>query len=140
LQLCVFLVRIGHYGNAASPEDVAQWVGISVGDVEKCTDRIIIALLSVHDNAIHLPDADEKEDAKNYVEGLTCPEWCDRFLLVNGTKFALFQHPGLHGNAWFDKGGEYSMDCQVHRDIDSGRWAMWHSSNLSSLSLFCTTL
>jgi hypothetical protein len=25
LQLCIFLFRAGHYGNASSPEDAAQW-------------------------------------------------------------------------------------------------------------------
>jgi hypothetical protein len=113
VQLCIFLFRAGHYGNAASPEDTAQWAGISVGGVEKCTDRVIVALLSLHDEAIHLPTAEEKEDAKSYVEETTCPEWRDGFLLADGTKFPFFQRPGLHGDAWFDKDGEYSIDCQV---------------------------
>jgi hypothetical protein len=51
-----------------------QWLGLSVGGVEKCTDRVVVALLSLHDDAIHFPDASEKEDAKNFVERQTCPE------------------------------------------------------------------
>ena len=113
VQLAVFLFRAGHYGNAASPEDIAQWVGLSVGTVKNCTDRVVIALLSLHDDAIHFPNVDEKEDTKNYVESHTCPEWRDGFLLVDGTKFAFFQRPGLHGDTWFDKDGEYSISCQV---------------------------
>jgi hypothetical protein len=113
LQLSVFLFRAGHYGNAASPEDAAQWAGISVGAVEKCTDRVIVALLSLHDDAVHFPDADHREQAKTFVEEHTCAEWRNGFLLVDGTKFPLFQRPGLHGDAWFDKDGEYSIDCQV---------------------------
>jgi hypothetical protein len=35
-------------------------------------------------------------------------------MMVDGTKFTLFQQPGLHGNAWFDKNQAYSLDCQVH--------------------------
>jgi hypothetical protein len=115
LQLCIFLFRAGHYGNASSPEDTAQWAGMSVGGVEKCTDRVVVALLSHHDNAIHFPEAGEKEDAKDYVEEHTCREWRHGFLLADGTKFAFFQRPGLHGDAWFDKDGEYSIDCQVRR-------------------------
>jgi hypothetical protein len=111
LQLSVFLFRAGHYGNAASPEDTVQWAGLSVGGVEKCTDRVVVALLSLHDDAIHFPDADKKEDVKNFVKEQMCPEWQGGFLLVDGTMFALFQSPGLHGDAWFDKGGEYSIDC-----------------------------
>ena len=117
LQLYIFLFRAGHYGNAASPEDTAQWAGISVGGVEKCTDRVVVALLSHHDEAIHFPEADEKEAAKDYVEEQTCSEWWNGFLLADGTKFAFFQCPGLHGDVWFDKDGEYSIDCQVSCDI-----------------------
>ena len=116
LQLSIFLFHAGHYGNAASPEDAAQWAGISVGAVEKCPDRVIVALLSHHDEAVHFPDADKKEAAKKFVKTHTCSEWRNGFLLVDGTKFSLFQRPGLHSNAWYDKSGEYSIDCQVRRN------------------------
>jgi hypothetical protein len=113
LQLSVFLFRAGHYGNAASPEDMAQWAGISVGSVERCTDCVIVSLVSLHDEAIHFPGADDKERAKAFVEAQTCLEWWDSYLVVDGTKIPLFQRPGLHGDTWFDKDGEYSIDCQV---------------------------
>ena len=113
VQLAIFLNRIGHYGNAASPEDLAQWAGGSAGWIEKCTNRVMVAVLALHDKGIHLPTADEKEDAKAWVDGETCPEWRDGFLLVDGTKFPIFQRPGLHGDTWFDKNKDYSLDCQV---------------------------
>jgi hypothetical protein len=122
IQLCIFLFHAGHYGNTTSPEDAAQWAGISVGGIEKCTDRIIIALLSLHDNAIHFPDAGDKEQAKIFVEKHTCEEWCNGFLLVDGTKFTLFQRPGLHGDTWFYKDGKYSIDCQVHHPVYAINW------------------
>ena len=111
---CIFLFCAGHYGNSSSPEDTAQWSGISVGAVEKSTDRVVISLLSHHDEAIHLLDAVEKEQSKAYVEEVVCPEWRDGFLLADGSKFPFYQRPGLHGDAWFDKDGAYSIDCQVH--------------------------
>lgn len=113
IQLCIFLFRAGHYGNSSSPEDAAQWSGVSVGAVEKSTDRVVISLLSHHDEAIHFPDAIEKEQSKAYVEEAVCPEWRDGFLLADGTKFPFYQRPGLHGDAWYDKDGAYSIDCQV---------------------------
>jgi hypothetical protein len=122
IQLCIFLFHAGHYGNAASPEDAAQWAGISVGGVEKCTDCIIIALLSLHDNTIHFPDAGDKEQAKIFVEKHMCEEWHNGFLLVDGTKFTLFQCPGLHGDTWFDKDGKYSIDCQVCHPVYAINW------------------
>jgi hypothetical protein len=114
IQLAIFLFRAGHYGNAMSPEDVAQWAGISVGGVEKCTDCVIVSLLSLHDEAIHFPGVNDKEKAKEFVAAQTCEEWRNGFLIIDGTKFPLYQRPGLHGDAWYNKGGEYSIDCQVH--------------------------
>lgn len=97
-----------------SPEDTAQWAGISAGTVEKSTDHVLIALLSYHDEVIHLPDAVEKEQSKAYVKEVVCPEWCGGFLLADGSKFSFYQRPGLHGDVWFDKDRTYSIDCQVH--------------------------
>ena len=68
---------------------------------------------SCHDEAIHLPDAMEKESSKLYVGSAVCPRWCDGFLLADGLKFLFYQCPGLHGDAWFDKDGMYSINCQV---------------------------
>jgi hypothetical protein len=112
-QLAIFLVRVGHYGNASSPEDVAQWAGVCVGTAINATYRCLVAFLALHDDVIMMPPPEEKERAKEYVESATCPEWRNGFLLVDGTKFALFQKPGLHGEAWYDKNKNYSIDCQV---------------------------
>ncbi|KAJ7230422.1 hypothetical protein GGX14DRAFT_344159 [Mycena pura] len=103
IQLAIFLYRAGHYGNSAAPGEVAQWAGVSLGTVVNCTRRVTVAILSLHDDAIHLPSEEEKERAKAWIESETCPEWWDRWMLADGTKFLLFQRPGLHGDAWFDK-------------------------------------
>jgi hypothetical protein len=112
-QLAIFLVRVGHYGNASSPEYVAQWAGVCIGTVINATYRCLVAFLALHDEAVMMPPEEEKERAKEYVEEVTCPEWRNGFLLADGTKFVLFQKPGLHGEAWFDKNKNYSIDCQV---------------------------
>jgi hypothetical protein len=113
IQLAIFLVRVGHYGNASAPEYVADWAGVCVGTVINATYRCLIAFLALHDEAVMMPPEEEKERAKEYVEAATCPEWRNGFLLADGTKFVLFQKPGLHGEAWFDKNKDYSIDCQV---------------------------
>jgi len=74
----------------------------------------MIALLSLHDKAIHLPSEEEKELSKNWVEISVCPEWWEGYLTADGTKFAFFEHPGLHSDAWFNKNKDYSADCQVN--------------------------
>ena len=98
----------------SSPEYIAQWAGVSVGMVINVTYRCLIGFLSLYDEAVVMPPEEEKEQAKEYVEVATCPEWQNGFLLADGTKFPLFQKPGLHGEAWFDKNKDYSIDCQVH--------------------------
>src|SRR5712691_1948612 len=113
VQLAIFLFRAGHYGNAASPEAIGHWAGISPGTVANSTNRVMVALLSLHDDCVRFPTAEEKESAKAWVGAQVCPEWRDGYLMVDGTKLPLFQRPGLHGDAWFDKNRSYSLDCQV---------------------------
>ena len=112
-QLAIFLIHVGHYGNVSAPEYVAQWAGVSVGSVINSTYRCLVAFLALHDEVVMMPPDEEKERVKEYVEAATCPEWRNGFLLADGTKFPLFQKPGLHGEAWFDKNKNYSIDCQV---------------------------
>jgi hypothetical protein len=69
--------------------------------------------LALYDEVVIMPPEEEKEQVKEYVKRATCPEWWNGFLLANGTKFVLFQKPGLHGEAWFDKNKDYSIDCQI---------------------------
>jgi hypothetical protein len=55
IQLAIFLNCTGHYGNAISTEDVAQWAGISVGSVVNCTNRVMAVLLDQHNEFIFMP-------------------------------------------------------------------------------------
>jgi hypothetical protein len=119
IQLAIFLYRAGHYGNGSSPEETAEWAGVSVGTVVNATNRVMVAVLSLHDVAVHYPDAAEKEKTKQWMEDQTCPEWRDGWMVADGTKFPLFERPGLHGDAWFDKNKDYSLDCQVCESFDA---------------------
>jgi hypothetical protein len=70
IQLAIFLNRAGHYGNAISLEDVAQWAGVSIGSVINCTNCVMIALLEKHDQFIFFPegDSEDAELARQFVE------------------------------------------------------------------------
>ena len=114
VQIAIFLFCTGYYGNAVSPEVIGHWAGVSAGTVVNYTNHIMLALLSLHDKCIHLLMAEEQKSAKAWVTVQVCPEWSDRYMMVDGTKFPLFQQPGLHGDAWFDKNQAYLLDCQVH--------------------------
>lgn len=118
VQLALFLNGVGHYGNAATTEDVADWAGVSVGTVYNCYKRVMIAILQHHDDAIHFDpldteDQEERRRAKQWVEQRTCREWRGGFLCVDGTPFNLFQKPGWHGEGFFDKKSNYSLTAQV---------------------------
>lgn len=67
----------------------------------------------MHDKLVMFLTDEEKEKAKQFVEYAMCHEWQDGFLLADGTKFPFFQKPGLHGEAWFNKNKNYSIDAQV---------------------------
>ena len=77
IQLAIFLNHAGQYGNVISPEDVAQWAGVSVRSVVNCTHHVMIALLSCHNEYIVVPpvDSEDAELSHTFVEEQTCPGW-----------------------------------------------------------------
>ncbi len=112
-QFQMFLFRAGHYGNAASPHYIAEWAGVSVGTVNNCMKRVMVALLHLHDCAVRPPTAEEKEKSKVYTESRTCKHWRGGCMSADGTKCCFFCRPGFFGDAWFDKDKNYSMSLQV---------------------------
>ena len=113
IQLAVAMFRFGHNGNGASVEAVAHWAGVSAGTVVNCMRRVMIAFLALHDSAIRWPSEDEKEELKKWVEMVSCYEWRDGYCMVDGTPVVLFQKPGYHGEAYFDRKSNYSLNLQV---------------------------
>ena len=118
-QFAITLFRFGHNGNVASVEAIAQWAGVCCGTVVNSTRRVIIAFLALHDSAIRWPLEEEKEEAKEWVESVSCPEWRDGFCMVNGTLVPLFEKPGHHGKAYFDRKSNYSLNVQVSSELFS---------------------
>lgn len=103
VQLAVALFRFGHNGNAASVSAVAQWAGLSEGVVVKYTRHVIITFLALHNLTVRWPSDDDKEDAKEWVESVSCVAWQDGYCMVDGTLIPLFEKPGYHGEAYFDR-------------------------------------
>ena len=113
IQLAIFLHRAGHYGNRSGLDDVADWAGVSTGAVVNCTNRVMVAILHLHDSVIGPPSDDDSERAKAYVASVTCPEWAGGKLTGDGTLFPLFERPGFHGDTWLDRKFRYSINAQV---------------------------
>ncbi|EJD45100.1 hypothetical protein AURDEDRAFT_64809 [Auricularia subglabra TFB-10046 SS5] len=112
-QFAIAMYRFGHEGNACSVEDVAQWAGVAAGTVLNATRRVMVAVLSLHDSAIHWPDDDEREEAKQWVEDTACEEWRDGFCMVDGTLAELFEKPAFHGETYFSRKSFYALCIQV---------------------------
>ncbi|KAF9503286.1 hypothetical protein BS47DRAFT_1402561 [Hydnum rufescens UP504] len=98
-----FDALLGHFGNAASVESIAQWAGCSAGTVVACMQRVFGAVTSLHDTVIRKPTMGEKEAARNWVEEQSCLAWCGGYCMVDGMLVPLSDKPGMHGEAYFDR-------------------------------------
>ncbi|KAG2069313.1 hypothetical protein BDR04DRAFT_994014, partial [Suillus decipiens] len=52
IQLAIFLNATGHYGNAATVEDMGEWARVSVRTVYNCYRHVMVAILQHHDDTI----------------------------------------------------------------------------------------
>jgi hypothetical protein len=95
-QLAIPLFQFGHQGNAASIEAFAKWAGVYASNIVNSTQRVMVAFQVLHDVAIHWLSEEEKEEAKEWVESVLCPEWQDGFFVVDGILVPLFEKPGHH--------------------------------------------
>jgi len=112
-QLAIALYQFGHFGSAASVEAVTQWAGYSVGEVVKVTCQIMIAFLPLHDQAIHWPNMEEKQEASDWVESVSCQSWWLGFCMVDGMLIPLASKLGHFGKQFFDHKSNYSLSLTV---------------------------
>jgi hypothetical protein len=115
-QVVIALYRFGHFGNAASTMKVALQFGVGYGTVHLVTTRVMKATCTPRFRAASVQWASGmvKEEAKQWVEGVSCPAWRNGWLMVDGTLVPLFRRPGHFGNVWFDRKSNYSMNVQVY--------------------------
>ncbi|KIJ10157.1 hypothetical protein PAXINDRAFT_86482 [Paxillus involutus ATCC 200175] len=115
IQLAIFLNCAGHYGNAISPEYVAQWAGVSTGSVYNCTNRVMVAILDQHNTFIQFPglDSEDVARARVYTQNRSCPEWRNGILTADRSAFPIFAKPTMHGETFFDRKSNYSLNCQA---------------------------
>ncbi|KDQ16955.1 hypothetical protein BOTBODRAFT_106143 [Botryobasidium botryosum FD-172 SS1] len=114
-QLAITLYRFGHDGNAASLDSVADWAGVGKGTVLLCTRRVMAALLSPGflKTYIRMPTAEEKEEAKEWVESRSCKEWRNGWCMVDGTLTPLEYRPHWYGESYYDRKSNYSLNFQI---------------------------
>src|SRR5260221_6233842 len=98
-QLAIALFHFGHFGSA--------------GAVINSTHCIIKAFLLLHDQAIRWPNADEKQEASDWVESISCHAWRRSYCMVDGTLIPLVSKPGHFGEQFFDCKSNYSLSLMV---------------------------
>ncbi|KIN97847.1 hypothetical protein M404DRAFT_159493 [Pisolithus tinctorius Marx 270] len=115
VQLAIFLFCAGHYGNVASPEDVVQWAGVSIGSFVNCMNHVMVAILDEHDRFINIPSEDlqEMERAWVFTESCTCSAWRNGMFAADGSSIPLFEKPLIFGEMFYDRKSRYSLNCQV---------------------------
>lgn len=113
-QLAVLLYRAGRYGNGSSVPDVARVAGVAEGSVVLFCNRVMKAIISLHNKAIRKPTTGEREVEKCWVEAETgCPSMRDGWLTGDGTLVVLYQKPGKDGEAYFSRKMNYALNVLV---------------------------
>jgi hypothetical protein len=138
VQLAVTLFRFGHDGNAASLQSVANWAGLGKGTILLVTRRVMTAILrpSFMKDAVRMPTAEEKEDAKSWVEEHSCRAWRNGWCLVDGTLVPLANRPYWFGESYFDRKSNYSLNVQVCTDSLLGKLIICIVVRLSRSQIF----
>lgn len=116
IQLAIVLNRLGHYGNAASVIQIADWAGVSEGSVVNCTRRVILSLLNLHDVAFAKPTAEMIRKSKEFAQRV-CEAWAEGHMSGDGSNLPVFTKPGHFGESYFDKSSRYSLNLQVSQAI-----------------------
>lgn len=114
-QLAVTLFRMGRYGNGAAAEDIARQAGCSEGSVENYTHRCFEAIESLHNLFVRRLTAAEKEVEKKWMDeqlGFR-GKWREGWVMYDGTIVVLYKKPGLNGDAYYTRKGNYGLNAQV---------------------------
>ncbi|PBK91240.1 hypothetical protein ARMGADRAFT_1046786 [Armillaria gallica] len=113
-QLVIALFQFGPYGNAASVESIVQWAGVSAG----------------------MPNAKEKEVAKEWVEAASCAVWRNGWILVDRTLVPLAEKPAYHGEAYFDRKFNYLLNLITLPNLQIIDYVIGHCSSAHDSTTF----
>ena len=109
IQLAVTLYCLGCYGNGAS------WTAdILEGSVENYTNHYIDAIKELC-NIFVWPLTQKEEIEKKWIDEhlVFQGSWWDGWIMYDGTIVVLYSWPGLHGDAYYTRKGNYGLNLQV---------------------------
>ena len=68
--------------------------------IELVTNEVLKVLCSEQfgKSALRWTSEEAKETAKTWTEGMSCPAWCNGWLMVDGTLVPFFKHPTSYGS------------------------------------------
>lgn len=111
IQLMVVLRRIGCYGNGISVNSSARISGISDGTVDKYTERIFEAILSLKNQVIKWPSAQERREiSQRFDKKYGLPNAVG---IVDGTPVVFSQRPAVDGEVYFTRKSCYAENLQL---------------------------
>jgi len=115
IQFAVFLFRAGHYGNACTPDDVAQWAGISIGTVINCTHQVMAVILDQHNKFIYIPHVHSEDmcEVRKFAKSQSCHTWRNGVFAADGTTVNLHARPGIFSNGFYDWKSNFSLNCPL---------------------------
>ena len=82
-----------------TPEDMAQWAGVSVRLVINCTNWVMIVILDQHDDFVYIPGAESEamELACMFTKAMMCIDWQGRGVFAaDGLTFNFFKKLALY--------------------------------------------
>ena len=119
IQLAVTLYRMGRYGNGAAVQEVARVAGVSEGSIDNYTSRCLTAIESLHDMFVRQLTPEEKEQEKRWVDehlGFK-GTWREGWVMYDGTIVVLYRSPGMQGETYYTRKGNYGFNVQVWYSI-----------------------
>ncbi|GJJ74991.1 nuclease HARBI1 [Entomortierella parvispora] len=117
VQIAILLDRLGHDGNGMASTRLAETWHRGEGSMYNYTARATKALLSLQDEYLSWPIAEERQ------EHATCAKIAGKGFVgcvgfVDGTTVPFEQRPEAQGDFYYDRHGKYSLNVQVVCDID----------------------
>ena len=113
IQLAVALYQFGTFGNSASVGHVATKFGVSEGTVFNAMARITIALLSLKQNWIQWPSAEERKIISSRMAQYSLPK-----CIVDGSDAVLCSAPIDDKEVYWSRKKRYGIQFQVVCDLE----------------------
>ena len=117
VQCFIAFRRLGTYGNANSLLRNAHHSGYSEGSIVNYMDRVVTAILALHDRFVKWPNAEERSKIKYRIRSKS--GILGAVGIVDGTPVIFSQRPSIDGETFFSRKGVYCINLQLICD-DNG--------------------